>query len=341
MQAVTTLRTRTHSQVSGQAGKSRRFLRTCRPRRFHAGEFGRAASVALWLSLSVGVVGVMAQTSASPGVGASTRLAERLAEQENGFSTGSYFGIGVAEATQEMAAMLKMDTPRGVVITSVTNGSPADKAGLRVKDVLVSVDGDPVESGNQMLRIVSQTPPGRTVRLGIVREGQLQELSLVAAARRVSLSNAASVTPVKRMAATQPTAPAEVPKLTPVFESLALGIESEALNPQLASFFGVRAGVLVREVGEDSPAARAGVRAGDVIIHFGEVSVNTPADLSRVLHDREGEESLKLGVVRNRREVIFAVAPKDIPRGNLHFSQEKTYRRTPTAIPVSQRKGRN
>jgi C-terminal processing protease CtpA/Prc len=301
----------------------------------------------LAFSVTIGLTGhsLMAQELGSGKVqtGSETPLIARYWLQEEalpmqGYASGSFLGIGVMDVTPEIADLLKMETPRGVTITAITQGSPAEKAGLQVKDVLISYNGTPLEGGKQLTRMVGETPAGRTVRLEILRDGQPMEVSVTTAARRsvATISTVSTVRPVSTNRMSGPVA--EVPKIVSVYSLSSLGVDAEALGSQLASYFGVKAGALVREVAQGSPADKAGVRAGDVIIYLGERSVTSPADLSRILRERtEAMEKMKLGVVRHQQEIVLHVVPSTSTGGS-QFEGSRSFPNTPRGVPISSTK---
>jgi S1-C subfamily serine protease len=96
----------------------------------------------------------------------------------------SYLGIG-GEARPLHARIVRehgLATRSGIGVANVTAGSPADLAGVRSGDVLVTLDDVPAASIDEVHRFLSRTPIGRTVRLGVLREGGLLELRAVVTA---------------------------------------------------------------------------------------------------------------------------------------------------------------
>ena len=223
-------------------------------------------------------------------------------------SSGSYLGIGVADVTKGMAAKLGLDEVRGVVVTAVAEGSPAEKAGLKVKDVVVSYNGSRLESRQQLTRMVAETPAERTISLSILRGGAPQEVKLTTAARRMNpdlrIIRNGSV-PGRNLFILP-----DLPRMVSIYRSPMLGIESEALNSQMANFFGVKEGVLVREVIPESPAAIAGVKAGDVVVSFAGEKVASPSDITSILRAKATQkEGLVLMVVRNQKKLTLTITP--------------------------------
>src|SRR5579864_9369865 len=83
----------------------------------------------------------------------------------------SYLGVDIRDVTTDRMAALKLKEERGVEITMVDADAPAGKAGLREHDVIVQFNDTPVEGEEQLRRLIRETPAGRTVTLGISRDG--------------------------------------------------------------------------------------------------------------------------------------------------------------------------
>lgn len=97
---------------------------------------------------------------------------------------GSFLGVELGEVNRETAARLKLSHERGALIEGVTTGSSAAQAGLQTNDVVVKWDGQPIESAREMSRRIRETPAGRTVRLGVVRDGREIEVNVKLGERR-------------------------------------------------------------------------------------------------------------------------------------------------------------
>lgn len=82
-----------------------------------------------------------------------------------------YLGIGVQDVDADRAKTLKLKEPRGVEVTRVEADSPAAKAGFKEGDVVMDYNGQAVEGGEQLSRLVRETPVGRQVKIGVWRAG--------------------------------------------------------------------------------------------------------------------------------------------------------------------------
>lgn len=214
------------------------------------------------------------------------------------FRGQSFLGVGVAEINAERAKALKLREERGVEITRVEENSPAAKAGLKVHDVVLEYQGQRVEGADQFIRLVRETPSGRSVSLVVSRDGQSQAVQASIGSRRSRVMGGEVMIPEFRFP--------DLPGISRI-QGWSLGVEVEGLNPQLAEFFGVKDGVLVRSVLKDSAAEKAGVRAGDVITKAEGNDVTSTQQLMRAAREARSRGSLPLVVVREKREVSLTV----------------------------------
>jgi S1-C subfamily serine protease len=89
-----------------------------------------------------------------------------------------WLGVSIAEVTDEDLSRLKLREARGVLIRGVMPGEPADRGGVRADDVLVALDGTPLENPRDLQRVVSSTPVGKLVRVRLLREGRETEVEI-------------------------------------------------------------------------------------------------------------------------------------------------------------------
>jgi serine protease Do len=211
---------------------------------------------------------------------------------------GSFLGVGIQEIDSNRAKELKLPDDAGVEVTRIAPDSPAEKAGIKTGDVVTQYNGQRVENMEQFSRMVRETPAGRDVKIGIVRNGVPQTITAKIVGRPV-ISGQLIPAPVQN--------PFELrfpdmPQSRMTWRSTVLGVEAEALDGQLAEFFGVQEGVLVRAVTKGSSADKAGIKAGDVIVRVDDAKVSTPADISNRLRGLRGR-SVSVVVVRERKEI--------------------------------------
>ncbi|HJQ22854.1 MAG TPA: PDZ domain-containing protein [Blastocatellia bacterium] len=219
--------------------------------------------------------------------------------------SSGYLGVEIEEVTSDVAGRLRLREERGAWITSVTGDTAAAKAGLQKDDVIVRWNGEPVESARALSRHIRETPAGRSVKLGVLRNGNEMEVAVTLGDRGDLLSRMSLGPAVPRVAAVARPAPVARVYVRPAYQ---LGISLQSLSPQLAEYFGLqnRSGALVTFVHPDSAAAKAGIKAGDVILSIGGQTIEHPARVSEALRDH-GEGPLEVKVMRDRQERSLTV----------------------------------
>jgi serine protease DegQ len=113
-------------------------------------------------------------------------LAKRVLEQiiETGTVTRGWFGVDVAELTPELAESLGLHGTRGAIVGGIERGSPAEKSGIKLGDVIVSINGRQVGDTSAALNAIAEIPPGKTVPVKVVRRNQELALDVVVGKRR-------------------------------------------------------------------------------------------------------------------------------------------------------------
>lgn len=227
------------------------------------------------------------------------------------FGGGSFLGVYAEDIDKEKAGRYGLREARGVGITNIVAGSPAEKAGLRKDDVILRFDGENVTSVRKLDRLVSEVAPDQTVRLGISRGGSEQEVSVTIAERKNNYSNT-----VRGLLKGEHGDVWNLPRgsgqdsFVFAFGNVRrIGVSTMQLTKQLAEYFGVQDGVLVTAVTADSPAAKAGIRAGDVITSVDGEKVQGSGDLSRAINKKK-EGDVTLTVIRNKSQLSITVTPK-------------------------------
>ncbi len=226
-----------------------------------------------------------------------------IPSEESG--TSAYLGVDVSDVTTERLEALKLKEEKGVEVTMVDQDAPAGKAGLKEHDVILTMNGEPIESGAQLRRMIHETPAGRLVTLGVSRDGQPLAVKVQLGDRRKEYSWAAPK--AKDFHVEIPPIPAiqfEMPEMNfvVVHSSVRSGLIVENMTAQLGEFFGVKNGngVLIRSVEKGSRAEKAGFRAGDVIVKVNGQPVHDTNDFTHAL--RSGSGAVGVSVMRDKKE---------------------------------------
>jgi len=225
----------------------------------------------------------------------------------------SYLGVDIRDVTTDSMAALKLKEERGVEITMVDADAPAGKAGLREHDVIIDFNGTAVESEEQIRRLIREVPPGRTVTLGISRDGNPMKINVQLADHGTVVAQAAPrvIIPTPRVREF-PRNGMDLPFQIQTYSSV-LGVQTESLTRQLGEYFGVKdgEGVLVRSVEKGSAAEKAGLKAGDVIVKADNEKLTDRSDLSHILRSHRTGGKMTLVVMRDKHEQTLTVTLPD------------------------------
>jgi len=204
------------------------------------------------------------------GLAISSNLAKNVMDQllKGGSVHRGYLGVQVSPLNEEVASRLGVTGKAGVVIGKVTPGSPAEKAGLQDGDVLTDLAGAPVKNPRQLQQAVAGLTIGKSVELGIVRDGARKTLSMTVEEQPESFG-----------AANEPTSPSanKLDKLGLAFSDLT------AEKAKTLGYADNAEGVLVTEVDPNGAAAKAGLRPGVLIQKADGQKVKTAAELKKAI----------------------------------------------------------
>lgn len=130
---------------------------------------------------------IYSRTGGSLGIGFAipVSMAKGVMEQiiAEGEVTRGFIGIAPQDVTPELAESLKLQAARGAVIAQVTKGSPADKGGMRMGDVIIGVDGKPIQDSVAAMAAIAALKPGTNAKFVVTRNQQDIELSVTIAKR--------------------------------------------------------------------------------------------------------------------------------------------------------------
>ncbi|MGA6925278.1 MAG: Do family serine endopeptidase [Desulfosarcina sp.] len=238
------------------------------------------------LNMDGEVVGINTAIIASgQGIGFAipVNLAKGIIEQlkNKGEVTRGWLGVGIQDLTPELADYYGLKAEKGVLVTQVFENDPADKAGIKVNDIILSVDGQSVSTGRELSARIANTPVGNQTRIDLIRDGKEKTLS---------------VTLAKRDDDNQPVGD------QPGQGGDELGIEVTDLNSDVARRFGIdgeEQGVLVTDVKDGSLAQTADVRPGDIIKEIDRHVVKDSDDFVRLIKkSKDGDDATQLLVKR-------------------------------------------
>ncbi|HEY3066143.1 MAG TPA: trypsin-like peptidase domain-containing protein [Methylomirabilota bacterium] len=128
------------------------------------------------------VIGVnsMAARNGSIGFAIPANLVTMLMPQllTKGRVEWGWLGVSIAEVTDEEVERFKLREAKGVLVRGVMPGEPADKGGLKANDIIVALDGTPLDGPRDLQRVVSSTPVGKRMRVSLLRDGREKEVEV-------------------------------------------------------------------------------------------------------------------------------------------------------------------
>ena len=296
---------------------------------------GKALSFAILMAVAFSVV--TAQTPAP------APRPEQRAFSFSWDSDGGYLGVQTEEVSRENFGKLGLREVRGVAISKVVEGSPAQAAGLQEGDVIVRINGEEISSGRKLTRLINEISPDHTAKVTVIRGGSEREVNVTLGKRPLPIFAEGGYFPegfdkfdfqhlpgFDKFEFKMP----DLEKLEkykfeagkpggPFVFSFAdrrqIGVGLTPLSKQLSDHFGVTSGALVNTVRQDSPAAKAGLKAGDIILEVDGKAVKGELDVARAISEKkEGEVTVTF--LRGGQRQTVRVTPEK-GEGNLfeHF----------------------
>jgi serine protease Do len=203
--------------------------------------------------------------------------------EKEGAVTRAWLGIGIQELTAELGKALNLPVTEGAIVTSVNEGSPAAKAGLKPDDVIVAIDGQKISSDRELTRTVGFKRPNAVATLDLFRGGKKQQVK-VTLGTRPDLEGVA-VRPARQEDEEQSS-------------KARVGVSLSNLDPRTAERAGFTGpkGALITDVVPGSPADRAELSAGMVVVEADRKPVNSAAELAKAIRAAPAGGTLLLRV---------------------------------------------
>ncbi len=218
---------------------------------------------------------------AGAGFAIPSQIVRSTAEQliKRGAVHHGYLGISLNDVTPANASFFNLKTATGAIVSQVTPDSPASRAGLKNGDVIDALNGQKIENGSALQVAVSETAPGTTIELGILRNGNPQTLSVKVGEFHKSTEVASDDN-------------------APGAQKGKLGLAVAELTPDVRQQLHIPSqveGVAVENVRPASPADDAGLSPGDVILEVDRKPVSSPQQFVDEAHAiPEGKDMLLL-----------------------------------------------
>jgi len=229
------------------------------------------------------------------GFAVAVNLAKNLLPQleAKGEVTRGYLGVNVQSITPELAKSLNLKSTKGALVADVMKGGPAEAAGLKRGDVILSFDGKDVAEVSALPALVAATPVDKTAAVRILRNGREQSVSVAVGrmpGERADNEKGHQTEPAQRK----------------------WGLALRDFDARTAQRTGVAAGrgVLVTRVEPGGAADKAGLRAGDIIVEINRRPVRSVAEIQAEAKKHDGGGSFLLLLKRGEASLFAALETK-------------------------------
>ena len=197
--------------------------------------------------------------------------------QEHGKVTRGWLGVVIQDVNEDLAKSFDLENTKGVLISEVSEKSPAFEAGLKQGDVITGLNGKPISDAADLRNKIALTTPGTKITAVIIRDGKKKKI-------KITIGEQPSDFGRKGLGGD-----------TSLQE---MGLTLQDLTEELSSQFGYTEdqGVLIADVEPDSPAARARLKAGQLIEEVNKQRVQNLKQLRKVLEDAGNGKTVLLRV---------------------------------------------
>ncbi len=193
-----------------------------------------------------------------------------------------WLGVAIQEVNRDLAESFGLERPAGALVAQVMDGGPAAKGGLRVGDVILSVDGHAIDMSADLPHLIGAIKPNTKAKLEIVRDGERETLTVQIGALPDEGEEAAAA---ERNAEKS---------------NNRLGVKVSELTAEQKRSLDLPGGVVITEV-SSGPAAMIGLRPGDVITHLNNQAIDSVSTFARVAEQLPKNRSVSMRVLRQGR----------------------------------------
>ncbi|PAU62838.1 serine peptidase [Pseudomonas sp. PIC25] len=195
-----------------------------------------------------------------------------------------WLGVVIQEVSKDLAESFGLEKPAGALVAQVLEGGPADKGGLQVGDVILSLNDRPIVMSADLPHLVGGLKPGSKADLEVVRDGERRKLQLTIGA----LPEEGDEVAVGKVPGAERS-------------SNRLGVKVAELSAEQKKALDLKGGVVISEVLESGPAALIGLRPGDVITHLNNQAIDSAKTFTKVAQDLPKNRSVSMRVLRQGR----------------------------------------
>jgi serine protease Do len=208
-------------------------------------------------------------------------LAKGIVEQlkSSGEVTRGWLGVAIQPLSSDLGAYYGIKDGKGVLVTEVFKGDPAEQAGIRPQDIILEINGKKIGDSRDLTRTIANTPVGETVAIKLLREGKEQQV-------RVKLSKREDSKIAGRQQQQK--------------SGDELGIQVAEITTEMMQRYNLPKveGVIVVEIDSQGKGAEAGVQTGDIVVEINYKKIKTVKDYNEQLQKIKKGEKIKMLIQR-------------------------------------------
>ncbi|WPP02153.1 DegQ family serine endoprotease [Pseudomonas sp. HR96] len=203
--------------------------------------------------------------------------------KKDGKVSRGWLGVVIQEVNKDLAESFGLDKPAGALVAQVLDNGPAAKGGLKVGDVILSMNGQPIVMSADLPHLVGGLKDGAKANLEVIRDGKRQTLSITVGALPDEDQDVAAS-----------------PKAADESSSDRLGVSVADLTAEQKKTLELQGGVVIKDV-QDGPAALIGLQPGDVITHLNNQAIGSAKEFAQIAKGLPKNRSVSMRVLRQGR----------------------------------------
>jgi serine protease Do len=216
--------------------------------------------------------------------------------KEKGFVTRGWIGVSIQEVTPELAKSFGLKDKQGALVSSVNKDEPADTAGIKAGDIIIEFDGKEIKEVSDLPRNVASTPPGKTVKVKIMRDGKEKILTVTIGKMKEEEGEVAAAEEKEDKAPEKK-----------------FGLSVQSITPEIARRLDLKDtdGVVVTQIKPNSLAAASGIKSGDVIKEVNRKEVKNLKQYREALKAAAKDDTILFRIVRGGNTFYVAIKAKE------------------------------
>ncbi len=202
-----------------------------------------------------------------------------------------WLGVSIQDVDQNTAKALDLPKSKGALVASVRPGEPADKAGIQVGDVIISVQGNSISDADELTRVIGEMSPGQEINISLWRNGKIKKVTVKLGLRDLDKQAAKDK---EEESAKKMLLGMQVRELTEK--------EARSLNLNTAN------GLVVLGIKQGSPAAKGNIQRGDVILRANHRAVASREELKQIIEKAQDKQVLMLFINRRGQNLFTTIS---------------------------------